>query len=71
MSSIPCKSGEAQGTLPGALPDRPIVASDAEQAAGVLAGEATQRAQGHPQEEGRLAMAADKGQNTEGISRDE
>jgi len=42
-----------------------------EQAAGVLAGEATQRAQGHPQKEGRLAIAADEGRNTEGIDRDE
>jgi len=42
-----------------------------EQAAGVLADEETQRAQGHPQEEGRLAIAADKGQTTEGINRGE
>jgi hypothetical protein len=42
-----------------------------EQVAGVLGGEATQRVQGHPQEERRLVMAADEGRNTEGISRDE
>jgi hypothetical protein len=42
-----------------------------EQAAGVLADEATQRAQGDPQEEGRLAMVADERQNTEGINRGE
>jgi len=42
-----------------------------EQAAGVLAGEATQLVQGHPQKEGRLVMAADEGRNTEGIDRDE
>ena len=42
-----------------------------EQAASVLADEATQRAQGHFQEEGRLGAVADECQNTEGISRDE
>jgi hypothetical protein len=42
-----------------------------EQAAGVLAGEATQRAQGHPQKEGRLGTVADERQNPEGINRDE
>jgi hypothetical protein len=42
-----------------------------EQVAGVLGGEATQRVQGHSQEEGRLGTVAGERQNPEGISRDE